>query len=262
MKHLQDLQTYIRNEIEENKLLIPLDDTIEISKYRQREKVISQMTQMADEMQKLLAAMSSTLVQLNNTHAIEKQACETLINPDWVVVTKKKKKKSPEVQPISLGPAFHPRRVVEQVRITDSLSISAIVVQSLDEVQQGLHFCTQSEQFALRIGEMLLYGNIGNIYTNKSNEYAERVKDCHWGQNCEKRETCRYYHDPKTVRWLKDHRNFLASSFIYQPDNKYHTGRVFGSRDSLEADKIRMTKELKDIFMAQIMHDILCYLLH
>jgi len=142
--------------------------------------------------------------------------------------------------------------------------LDAIVVDSIQSViDRGvLYYITPIDHFAMVINSEIFHGNIGKIYNNQKNPM--RVKACKFEQNCNRIETCTYYHDPLIFPGRKEIRNYAANSWTYiEPDATLRDPtriRRFGSRDNLSTDLAGITKEEIDRFNDQMFHDMLCML--
>lgn len=147
------------------------------------------------------------------------------------------------------------------IKITEALSISAVTVPTFDQVLSdgNLYYVSNADHFAFRIAGRLLHGNIGTIYTNENTPI--KIKDCRYQSSCT-RAKCDYYHDPAKFIGSRDHRNYIASSFLYAPGNSHHKNKArsrrFGSRNNLDIDIVNMSEEEIDRFNSQVMHDFLC----
>lgn len=172
-----------------------------------------------------------------------------------------------------------------KIKITETLSISAINVDDFKQVRQNgeLYYIANVNHFAVRIAGMLLHGNIGIVYTDEKNPV--KIKDCKFADKCTKQLTCDYYHDPYKYGG-KDHRNYIASSFLYCAHNNIHNGshngshnsshnytynnteyklrphgRRYGSLDNLDIDIVNICDSDISRYQDQTMHDLLCNLI-
>jgi hypothetical protein len=107
-----------------------------------------------------------------------------------------------------------------------------------------------------------MHGNIGNIYHNRRD--PERVKTCKFGGNCNKLDSCTYYHDPEMYPGRKDIRNYTANSWLYVEQSATNRDpskiRRFGSRDNMDIDLANITSDEIERFSHQLFHDMLCLL--
>lgn len=151
-----------------------------------------------------------------------------------------------------------------KVKFTESLYVNAIRVPTFEQVANNgeLYYIECADHFAVKISGMLFHGNIGTIYTDEKN--PEKIKDCKFTSSC-KRTDCTYYHDPAIFRGSKDHRNFVAGSWLYVPTHSQYKNksrsRQFGNRDNLDLEIVNLTNEEIKRFHDQTMHDILCSIL-
>jgi len=152
---------------------------------------------------------------------------------------------------------------LSKIKITEALFLDAIRVPSFASVKQDgeLYYIDIIDHFAIILGGQLFHGNIGIIYTEEKN--PEKIKDCKFASNCVKQDKCDYYHDPIKFSGSIDHRNYIASSFLYAAPAYYRThprGRRYGSREHLDTDIMNLQEEEISRFNDQTMHDILCAL--
>ena len=151
------------------------------------------------------------------------------------------------------------------IKITESMTIPAITVQSFAQVRQDgeLYYVDSADHFAFKLAGKLFHGNIGIIYTDEKNPV--KIKNCKFDNTCVKKDTCDYFHDPLKFSDSKDKRNFIASSWLYaSPTSQFKNklrSRRFGSREFLDTDLIDLQDEEVSRFYDQATHDILCSLL-
>lgn len=151
------------------------------------------------------------------------------------------------------------------IKITEALSLPAITVGSFNQVAAdgNLYYVANTDHFAIRVAGYLFHGNIGVIYTDEKN--PEKIKDCRYSTNCIKHDKCDYYHDPMKFVGSRDHRNYIASSFLYAPPNSFYKNKArsrrFGSREHLDIDIANIQDDEVSRFNNQLMHDLLCALL-
>lgn len=182
-----------------------------------------------------------------------------------------------------------------EYEIAPKTYLNAVVVNSPNDVPNTpLCWIRDSNAFAIKIDNQLIFGNIGEIYTKHSpKDEMINVSLCKNGEKC-KDIYCKYWH-PTLGKSLSP-MNFLSSSWIYtsepfQLKNKYmrHVGNkstfftdlmlikehisntrsVSGTELSNNREKSESTKEqaknkywYKDICaraMSQLMHDLLVY---
>jgi hypothetical protein len=147
-----------------------------------------------------------------------------------------------------------------EVEIMPGLSLQAITVQTFSQVGTGaLYYVQTADHFALRLGGKLLHGNIGTIFVG--DKTPEKIRECRYPTCSEA--TCEFYHDPVKYPGKKDHRNYVANAWIYNPPDQRKTnrGRNYGSRQHLPEDLLCMSGECSRRFVDQAFHDLLCALL-
>jgi hypothetical protein len=125
-----------------------------------------------------------------------------------------------------------------------------------------LKWIPEYNQFCLKINNVVLRGNIGNIYTKKQiyeHEHTPHIVPCRARNRCTSILTqsfCKFYHDPADLYELKKKsiisqeyfqncvtnctRNFANTSWLYADKPKFAYMRLFGSRASLDYDIIRL----------------------
>lgn len=149
----------------------------------------------------------------------------------------------------------------------------------------NLSFIPDLNQFSIKINNLTLRGNLGNIYDKKMLRnpriQANQVIICANGNNCNNilsKQYCKFYHDPYDLIKLKNNkiitesfykdtikytRNFSNTSWIYSegyyPNSNY---RCIGSKSSIYNDillcKTSNNYKLQvDNIKAQVMHDLL-----
>lgn len=167
------------------------------------------------------------------------------------------------------------------VAITPNISLHCIEAASLADVAAAsagtLYYLPSICRFAIRIADLVLCGNIGNVYVAEA--YPQKVHDCaiypHCGPNC------RYYHNPLTCArriGAPDIRNFVATSWLYirarddgsncEQEARARTflprasdgkkTRKLSSREHLDEDLASVTSADLAYYNEQIMHDLLC----
>ena len=172
----------------------------------------------------------------------------------------------PMMNNVALNAAIPQARAANttQMYFTTDIFLDAINVSSVKLVNEGgkLYFIPEMGHFAIKINDTVFHGNIGKIYNNQKDPV--KVKACKFQANCNKPDSCMYYHDPLKYPGRKDIRNFAANSWMYiEPTANQrdpHRIRRFGSRDNIAIDIIHITKEEIDRFNDQVFHDILCML--
>lgn len=152
-----------------------------------------------------------------------------------------------------------------RVKFTEALALEATKVLTFDQVRSDgkLYYVESADHLAFRLEGMLLHGNIGVIYTEHCT--PEKIRSCRFADDCIKKNRCDYYHDPSKFPGSRDHRNFVASSWLYAPPGsqyQQHTkSRRFGSRNNLDTDIVQLTEEEITRYYDQTMHDMLCCML-
>ncbi len=252
------------------------DGTINVRTIDAREALIGHLAAAHAALSAALEKTTMALDKARQTHSKELMAMAPLIdklnkNEDigWKIVGKRNKHRRGRTTVMHLGIQCSPTlalspptvRPINRVKITESLYLNAICVPSFDGVKQDgeLYYVDSADHFALRIAGRLLHGNIGTIYTDERN--PEKIKDCRFAETCVKRDNCDYYHNPLKFTGSQDHRNFIASSWLYTPpDGRANRPRArrFGSRDHLDIDITCMQVDDIERFRDQTMHDLLC----
>lgn len=153
-----------------------------------------------------------------------------------------------------------PSATTQTIMITQALGLNATIISQPNHMteENRIYYIPQSGQFIFKLFGHTFHGNIGNIYTSETYT-PEKIKDCKFGANCTKGSKCDYYHDPLKFATSRDVRNFIATSWLYSPHQR--GGRVFGSRQNLDLDILKVTPEDMTRLRDQITHDMLCLLL-
>lgn len=268
-------------------------DSINVKTFEAREVLINQLNTLLGFIPVLTHRVSDMLIQTGKTHSKELTAMNTLLNklkpkqpeanktiPDvkpselsdegsnaWITIARKRQdtiRKIKIMPPVSTQtPAT--MTSYSRVKFTEALSLPAIKVPTFDYVKSDgeLYYVESADHFAFKLAGKLLHGNIGMIYTEEKN--PEKIKDCKFATSCMKHDRCDYYHDPYKFPGSKDHRNFIASSFLYSPPNSDYKNRPrsrrFGSREHLDKDIVGLGEEEISRFHDQTMHDLLCTML-
>ncbi len=252
------------------------DGTINIHTIDARERLIGYLSAAHSALSEALSKATTALDKARQTHSKELMAMAPLIdklnkNEDigWKIVGKRNKYRKGRPATMHLGtpktiaaPALPPSvRPSVRIKVTEALHLNAIRVQSFDGVKQDgeLYYVDSADHFALKIAGRLLHGNIGIIYTDERN--PEKIKDCRFADTCVKRDNCDYYHNPLKFTGSQDHRNFIASSWLYSPPHGQKNrprARRFGSREHLDIDISLMQEDDIERFRDQTMHDLLC----
>jgi hypothetical protein len=177
----------------------------------------------------------------------------------------------------------------------DLLTAAPIEIDNIDFVESApVKWVPEINQYVLRINNMTLRGNIGNIYskrmvTSASGENIGQLVPCKMGMRCHRLKaatTCKFWHDPMqlvemrrggliSAELFKEQvvlvRNYTNTSWLYTDcarDKSNEYMRSFGSRAYIKNDLLRMKiSKSADIyeeierFKNQVMHDILVLLL-
>lgn len=273
-------------------------DSINVKAFESRESLINKLTDLLEALESLYDRVETMLGKTKATHAKELAAMDSLLNKmkrpnptehtecsSWATVTKKKpveppapsRTKPPQrsyASATATNLAITPQQKTTtssfaptpyRVKFTEALSLPALKVPTFDYVKQDgeLYYVECADHFAFKLAGQLLHGNIGVIYTEEKN--PEKIKDCKFATSCMKQDRCDYYHDPVNFPGSKDHRNFIASSWLYAPPNSQFKNRPrsrrFGSREHLDTDIVGLQPEEISRFHDQTMHDLLCSLL-
>lgn len=157
---------------------------------------------------------------------------------------------------------------------------------SISQKNINLQWIQELNQFHIKINNLSLYGNIGNIYDKKilKNDriQAHQVVACAKQNNCNNilsQQYCKFWHDPINLLELKKNkiisddfyyttikykRNFASTTWIYTSDiNLSNTNlRSLGSAATLPNDLLvaKLSSNRKvyiDNMKAQVMHDLL-----
>ena len=135
-----------------------------------------------------------------------------------------------------------------------------------------LYWVDDIKQFAVRINNVIVRGNIGNIFPKDISN--KNLIKCQNGSKCInmiKNNMCSYLHDPIEMKDIINQsqiiRNYTNSSWMYASnsiDRKNRQMRHIGNRSSLNHDIEKMSKRDKksidneiDMIINQVMHDLL-----
>lgn len=156
-------------------------------------------------------------------------------------------------------------------------------------IMNDIYWCEEINQYYLKINNLVLYGNISNIYTKqmvKNNNNIHQLTPCVYKNNCDKvlsNTYCKFWHDPKDLIILKNNRiitddyyfktiqltrNFTNTSWLYTntvmnntPQNMRYIGNGATLNNDIALCRISNTyKEQIENFKAQVMHDLLILL--
>lgn len=150
----------------------------------------------------------------------------------------------------------------------------------------NLNLINETNQYSIKINNLILYGNIGNIYDKNillnDKIQAHQVVPCVYKNECKNilnNKYCKYFHDPNQLfelkilkiisadfydETIKYVRNFANTSWIYTPTYTSNT-RCIGSNASLLNDIQIATLSQKyknniETMKQQVMHDLLILL--
>jgi len=159
-----------------------------------------------------------------------------------------------------------PNLQIEEKNIMD---IPVIMVDNESQINNNpLYYIKSSKEFAIKINNNLIKGNVGNIYDKK--EYNKiNIMKCNT-LNCNIL-NCKFYHDNTNNNFDNNNsyiRNFMNYSWNYVKTNKLNqinyynnkkNNRMLGSRDNIMNDLLYTNENEKDLRHSQLMHDILIY---
>jgi hypothetical protein len=201
-----------------------------------------------------------------------------------MILSNKSKKKKNDIMHIN-----ETKNLINK-KLTNEISINIKYVEHINEIPNvSMYWVKDINQFAIRINNIILRGNIGNIYNHnhiKKNIPTNQTIICKHKNKCNQLKSnltiCKFYHDPLDLLELlnankitlevfniykKFTRNFINTSWIYTDDqcNKKNTMlRHFGSKNTLknEIDLIKINnspinKTIIDNFTHQTIHDLL-----
>ncbi len=203
------------------------------------------------------------------------------INTDFQTTAKtdiKFKKKN--TKSISFG--FSTDHSVKPCEVSPGVTMRVKTVKNINEVPNSkLYWVENIKQFAIRVNNILIRGNVGNTYTTKISHIKNTIK-CKFGPECDEfisgseSPNCTYYHDP--LELVKDNievnkpiiRNYTNKSWLFtqtEINNKNKYMKHLGSRDSLKTDVYKLIKANKnivnneiDMLINQSMHNLLILL--
>ena len=173
-----------------------------------------------------------------------------------------------------------------QVEVCPGVQVHAMVLpadcRTTDEVKNAIRgpmlcYVPAWGHFALRMGDLLLHGNVGNIYPATVRR-PQGVKECKIPGCVGRNPACTYYHDPATfsAEELEAHaapialdasaplsvRSFFAESFAYcpraGPQSSRYGMRRLGDVASLPEDIQAMSASEARQFLSQVAHDMVC----
>lgn len=258
MEHIAALLCELEN-IEKAAAVLSTGDgeTVNVKTLEVRRETIKNLEKTAEEISKLCTAAVcalSAIERMKTRHREETAAVAAAVGAkNWTVVPRRRVQAG--VMTLKDIDSKYTR-----VKVTDTVMLCAISVPTFDSVKGDgeLYYVATCGHFALRVSGVLFHGNIGNIFTDEKT--PDKIKDCRFAETCAKKSECDYYHNPRRHLDSQDHRNFVASSWLYNGSDpkRRNRGRRFGSRASLDVDIIGLQQDEIDRFRDQVMHDILC----
>ena len=231
------------------------------------------------ELSKLHTCINDVNIKLCNVYNICKNIC---INDNKI-------KKNKDILCLSDNIPKNSLLHKKKKKITSDISINVKYVENIDEIPcSPMYWVKNINQFAIRINDTILRGNLGNIYNSshiKKNIPTNNTVICRNRNKCknlQQYKMCKFYHDPLELMELlkdgkitmslyeqynKNHRNFINTSWLYTENtyNKKNTMmRHFGSKNTLknDIDLINIInhpnkQNIIDNFTQQTMHDLL-----
>jgi hypothetical protein len=150
------------------------------------------------------------------------------------------------------------------------INIPVCVVENESVIKNSpIYYITNTNEFAIKINNNLIKGNIGNIFDKKQDKDKFNIMKCN-NSICNT-VNCKFYHDSSNNNFDNNNyyiRNFMNYSWnhikynknnqINYLNNKKNT-RFIGSRDTLIQDLVYATPNELDLRNSQLMHDILIY---
>lgn len=150
--------------------------------------------------------------------------------------------------------------------IVPNIYTHVVEVETLDAIPNiPLCYVKSLGQFAIKINEVIIRGNVGNIVQNTRGYNC--IIEC-TDENCTT-PTCNKWHDPYKHEYLnyyfednsnytkKQIRNFSARSWMYSPKKYINNMRHIGTRDTFYNDMHYIDKYESNLIIGQTMHDIL-----
>lgn len=180
-----------------------------------------------------------------------------------------------------------------EIAVSQCMSLRAIEIPDASAItcEGTLYYIPRLCRFAVRICGITLLGNIGTVYV--AEPLPQKIHDCESRADCNYA-ACRYYHNPLAHPGSTDIRNYVATSWLYNPRCLDDAGaasadaprsvsreikrahriapdgtaraytkkaRKLASRANLDRDILAITPEDLEYYNEQLMHDILCGLL-
>lgn len=263
MEHLSSIDNYIRALI--SKSPQESDETVSTAAIYQRANIITELTNIRKELDymnaKLQANVEKLMMAQQNELLKMKDVLVKFGTPKEAQIICAPRLRVTDTWEHSEKKPAHELAKITEIIVKKELSLSAHIVDSFDQVVDDgkLYYIGAADHFAVRVSGMLIHGNVGNIFIDE--KIPSKVKNCKFSNRCLKKDSCDYYHDPLEHSGSTDRRNYVVSSWLYQPSSGMSKYRKFGSYSRLEEDIWTMTREDIDRFRDQVMHDILCLLL-
>lgn len=276
MESLSKFNTEIGQFLDSNASLLSEapQDCINVKQLEAREQLISDLNNLIAGLQERAGCLAKVLETAQAAHEADIRAAEQTVRrlkhereAPWTAVVRGGRSKPARIVSTALTPYTPPNVESRQSRIkfTDSIWLGAIRVKSFDDVKQdgSVYYIEEADHFAFRLNGTLFHGNIGTVYTEEKN--PQKIKDCKFAGACMKQDTCDYYHDPREFPGSRDHRNFIAGSWLYAPPGSAYKNRQrsrrFGSREHLDVDIVGLQSDEITRFKDQTVHDVLCALI-
>lgn len=150
--------------------------------------------------------------------------------------------------------------------LVTGLYTHVIEVDTLDKVPNtNLYYVKSLSQFAVKINESIIRGNLGDIFQGD----GPQIKECN-NKNCSS-PLCKKWHDPvkhdfkfKSI-YFEDKsnyaraqiRNFSTKNWVYTDKKYIKNMRHLGSRSTFIMDLNYIDENEKNMIVGQSMHDIL-----
>ena len=181
--------------------------------------------------------------------------------------------------------ADDPKPIVSFIRNVKLISDYTLVPNNIN-----LCYTPELNKYSLKINNMTISGNLGNVYNNKilkrGRVQTHQVSICEYRNNCNNilsKQYCKFYHDPADLIVLRNSkiiseafyketikytRNFSNTSWLYIDNdnpNQNKNMRCIGSKNTITNDillcKVSNFKLQIENMKMQVMHDILVLLM-
>ncbi len=260
LTNLEDIYTF---EKQHNHLLTPSFVTVSTDIINSRDDIINQLVDNINYINELNKQLKRILTSCNKAQLEDMKILDDVLRKTGKKISNVVNPDTVPKSPVVVVPTIINRPVIKQqvVYITSSLCINATIINDINEANDmgKVYYLSSMEHFIIRIENLLLHGNIGVIYTDE--KIPEKIKDCKFAGKCTRGSSCDYYHDPFIYKNSKDKRNFIASSWLYNPSNYRTLNRRFGCIRNIDKDINNITKEEISRFKDQLTHDLLWGLL-